>query len=272
MFQKIKSAADYIRNHMTTPPQVGLVLGSGLGNFVSQIKDARSISYSDIPHFHRTSVEGHEGRLILGKIGETPVAVLQGRLHAYEGHDMEDIVLPTRVLAMLGIHTLFLTNAAGGINRGFRTGDLVLIRDHINLMGKNPLVGPNVVELGPRFPDMTEAYSREVLQMMQKLGDQIGVPMRSGVYCAFLGPTYETPAEIKMAEVIGADMVGMSTVPEVIAANHLGIRVCGISCITNMAAGIEPVKLSHEDVKAQATMAMDRFTRILTSTITLLKK
>lgn len=272
MFQKIKTAADFIKGRISNPPQVGIVLGSGLGNFVNQIKDAKSIPYTEIPHFHRTSVEGHEGRLIFGKIGETPVAVLQGRLHAYEGHDMEDIVLPTRVLAMLGIHTLFLTNAAGGINRGFRPGDLVLIRDHINLMGKNPLVGPNVIELGPRFPDMTEAYTRDLINLMQKTGDQIGVPMRTGVYCAFLGPTYETPAEIKMAEVIGADMVGMSTVPEVIAAGHLGIRVCGISCITNMAAGIEPVKLSHDDVKAQATLAMDRFTRILTSTISQLKK
>jgi purine-nucleoside phosphorylase len=267
MFSKIKEASNFIKSKLTTSPQVGIILGSGLGNFVKQVTDPILIPYNQIPHFHQTSVEGHEGRLIAGKIGNTQVAILQGRCHAYEGYPMEEIALPTRVLALLGVNTLFVTNAAGGINRGFRPGDLVLIRDHINLMGKNPLVGPNVNELGPRFPDMTEAYSKELIQKVQMMGDQLKIPMRTGVYCAFLGPTYETPAEIKMAEVIGADMVGMSTVPEVIAANHLGIRVCGISCITNMAAGIEPVKLSHEDVKIQATLAMDKFTSILTKVI-----
>ena len=267
MFEKLERAATHIRNIKKTPPRVGVILGSGLGAFVDSIEDKTVISYSDIPFFRETTVEGHEGRLILGQIAGTEVAILQGRFHAYEGIPMEEVVLPVRVLAMLGVETLILTNAAGGINLDFVQGDLVLINDHINMMAENPLVGPNISELGPRFPDMTQAYDRSLLKMIKDSAKECGIDMKSGVYVALKGPTYETPAEIKMLRILGADMVGMSTVPESIAANHLGLRVGGVSCITNMAAGIEHEKLVHSDIKDQALKIMELFTNILKKTI-----
>jgi len=270
MHLKLKEATDYIRLKSEIKPRVGIVLGSGLGHFVNSIEDQTSIEYENIPYFHQTTVEGHAGRLIMGHIKGVPIAVLQGRLHVYEGHEMEDIVFPVRVLAMLGIENLILTNAAGGINTSYKPGDLVVIEDHINLMGKNPLIGPNVAELGPRFPDMTEAYCKEIKTIFHAADKKLGTGLRKGVYCALTGPTYETPAEIKMLRVLGADMVGMSTVPEAIAANHLGLRVGGISCVTNMAAGIENVKLSHDDVKKQATLVMDKFTNLLKESVALM--
>jgi purine-nucleoside phosphorylase len=230
------------------------------------------IPYQDIPHFKRTSVEGHQGCLILGEVLGVTVAALQGRLHAYEGYAMEEIVLPVRVLASLGIEYLFLTNASGGINNDYHPGDLVAIVDNINLSGRNPLQGPNIAELGPRFPDMTEPYDMELVKLLQSVAGHHHVSLRSGVYCSVLGPSYETPAEIRMLRTIGADMVGMSTVPEVIAANHLGLKVAGVACITNYAAGIKQEKLSHADVKKVAEKAMVGFATILTETIGELKK
>jgi len=212
-------------------------------------------------------VEGHEGCLILGEIEGVSVAVLQGRTHGYEGVPMDKIVFPIRVLSILGIENLILTNAAGGINHQFNPGDLVDIKDHINLLGTNPLVGPNIQELGPRFPDMTRAYNPALRAILKEAAKEVGFEIKAGVYCALLGPTYETPAEINMLRVLGADMVGMSTVPEVIAANHLGVKVCGISCITNMAAGIKDEKLSHDDVKDQAKKVMQLFSNLLLKTI-----
>src|SRR5690606_20929966 len=224
---KILEAADYIRSQSNIKPKIGIVLGSGLGIYVDQIQNKQIIPYQDIPHFKRTTVEGHEGRLILGEVHGVPVAALQGRIHSYEGHPMEEIVLPVRTLAALGIEMLFLSNASGGVNLDFHPGDLVSITDHINLSGRNALVGPNLAELGPRFPDMSEAYSSELNSVMKEVAKRHGVNMKDGVYCSVLGPTYETPAEIRMIRILGGDMVGMSTVPEVIAANHMGVKVAG---------------------------------------------
>lgn len=272
MMTKILEASQYIQSKIKNKPKVGIVLGSGLGIYVDQIQNKIIIPYQDIPHFKRTSVEGHQGCLIVGEVNGVSVAALQGRLHAYEGYAMEEIVLPVRVLASLGIEYLFLTNASGGINSEYHPGDLVAITDHINLSGRNPLQGPNIAELGPRFPDMSEPYDREVIKLLQSVAGHHHVNLRTGVYCSVLGPSYETPAEIRMLRTIGADMVGMSTVPEVIAANHLGLKVAGVACITNYAAGIKQEKLSHADVKHVAEKAMVGFATILTETIGELKK
>lgn len=269
---KILEAANYIRSKTNIKPKIGIVLGSGLGIYVDQIQNKQIIPYQDIPHFKRTSVEGHEGRLILGEVHGVPVAALQGRIHSYEGHPMEEIVLPVRVLAALGIEMLFLSNASGGVNLDYHPGDLVAITDHINLSGRNALLGPNLAELGPRFPDMSEAYNREMNNVMIEVARRHKVNMKTGVYCSVLGPTYETPAEIRMIRILGGDMVGMSTVPEVIAANHMGLKVAGVACITNYAAGIKDEKLSHADVKDVAEKAMVGFATILTETIGELKK
>ncbi|MBT3583541.1 MAG: purine-nucleoside phosphorylase [Halobacteriovoraceae bacterium] len=267
MYEKLGTAAKFIQSRKKVTPRVGLVLGSGLGAFVDRVEDATIIPYDEIPHFHQTSVEGHEGRLILGKISGVDIAILQGRLHVYEGYAMEDIVFPVRTLATLGVDTLFLTNASGGVNESYQPGDIVLINDHINLMGQNPLIGPNINELGPRFPDMTRAYNEDLRRIVKDCAEEMDYNLQTGVYAGLLGPTYETPAEIRMMRAIGADMVGMSTVPESIAANHLGLKVCGLSCITNMAAGITGEKLDHSEVKEQALKVMETFSNLLQSAI-----
>lgn len=269
---KILEASKYIQTLIPKKPKIGIVLGSGLGIYIDQIQNRIVIPYQDIPHFKKTSVEGHSGALIFGEVHGIPVVALQGRLHPYEGYAMEEIVHPVRTLAALGIEILFLTNASGGINPDFHPGDLVTITDHINLSGRNPLVGPNIAELGPRFPDMSNAYDKELRDVLHAVGKSHHVDLKNGVYCSVLGPTYETPAEIRMLRVIGADLVGMSTVPEVIAANHLGLKVAGVACITNYAAGIKQEKLSHADVKKVAEKAMVGFATILTETIGELKK
>ena len=267
MYGKLSTAAQYIQNVRHFVPKVGMVLGSGLGTFVERVQDVVIIPYGEIPFFHKTSVEGHQGRLILGFIENVPVVILQGRLHAYEGHEMDEIVFSVRTLAILGAETLILTNAAGGINKEFCPGDLVVIKDHINLMGKNPLLGPNINELGPRFPDMTEAYSPELRGHFHQVAKENNIVLKEGIYCSVLGPTYETPAEINMISVLGGDMVGMSTVPEAIAAKHLGLKVAGISCITNMAAGLSNEKLNHDDIEDEALRVMGKFSDLLTRTI-----
>ena len=267
MYEKLKTASKHIKSICPVTPKIGVILGSGLGDFVKKIENPTVIPYSEIPNFGKTTVEGHEGRLIIGKVNGVDVAVMQGRLHSYEGHPMENVVFPVRVLATLGIESLVLTNAAGGINTNFRPGDLVLIDDHINMMGTNPLIGPNISELGPRFPDMTMAYTADLKECILGAAKDIGYDMKKGVYVALQGPTYETPAEIRMLRVLGGDMVGMSTVPETIAASHLGLKVCGISCITNMGAGIENKKLHHDEVKEQANMVMETFCNLLIKSI-----
>ncbi len=269
---KIMEASQYILSKISKKPKIGIVLGSGLGIYIDQIENKLVIPYQDIPHFKRTSVEGHSGALIIGEVRGVTVVALQGRLHAYEGYAMEEIVLPVRTLAAIGIDYLFLTNASGGINLDFHPGDLVAISDHINLSGRNPLVGPNIAELGPRFPDMGNAYDAELRNLLLQVGATHKVNLKDGVYCSVLGPTYETPAEIRMLRTIGADMVGMSTVPEVIAANHLGLKVAGVACITNYAAGIKKEKLDHADVKNVAEKAMVGFATVLTETISELHK
>lgn len=272
VMNKILESSEYIQSKFKVKPKIGMVLGSGLGIYVDQIQNKTIIPYQDIPHFKRTSVEGHEGRLILGEVHGIPVAALQGRIHPYEGHPMEEIVHAVRTLAALGIEMLFVTNASGGINADFHPGDLVSIEDHINFSGRNPLVGPNIAELGPRFPDMSQAYDPELRELLKKIAKNHHVDLKSGVYCSVLGPTYETPAEIRMLRTMGADLVGMSTVSEVIAANHLGLKVAGVACVTNYAAGIKAEKLNHADVKKVAEKAMVGFATILTETIGELKK
>lgn len=272
VMNKILESSQYIQNKFKVKPKIGIVLGSGLGIYVDQIQNKIIIPYQDIPHFKRTAVEGHEGILILGDVHGVPVVALQGRMHAYEGHSMEEIVHPVRTLAALGIEILIVTNASGGINLSYHPGDLVSIQDHINLSGRNPLVGPNIAEMGPRFPDMSEAYDPELRDVLRQVAKNHHVDLKDGVYCSVLGPTYETPAEIRMLRILGADMVGMSTVPEVIAASHLGLKVAGVTCITNYAAGIKLEKLNHADVKKVAEKAMVGFATILTETIGELKK
>ena len=261
--QEIQDVVDFFAPHLSVRPEVGIILGSGLGGFVSHVEDAQTFSYSDIPHFHPPSVDGHQGQVVFGKVRGVPVAVLQGRWHSYEGHSMNSVVIPTRALAALGAHTLLLTNAAGGVNLGFQAGDLMTIVDHINLMGDNPLTGKDSVMFGPRFPDMSEPYSKDCIAAIEAAAARLKYPLRSGVYVGLRGPTYETPAEVKMIRILGGDAVGMSTVPEAIAARHLGMRVAGISCITNMAAGIEQKTLNHEEVTETAARVMDQLSSLM---------
>ncbi len=236
-----------------------MVLGSGLGAFVNEIKIESKFAYDEIPHFVPTSVEGHSGNLILGSVDNVKIAVLQGRNHFYEGHNMDTVVFPTRVLAMLGIEVLVLTNSAGGLDPSMQPGDFMIIEDHINLMGTNPLMGPNLKQLGPRFPDMSEAYDKRLVESMSQLLNRKNIRYHKGVYCAVSGPTYETPSEVRYLRMIGGKAVGMSTVPESIAANHLGLRVFAISCITNMAAGMSDKKLSHQEVTDTAKKVEKEF-------------
>ncbi len=273
MFAKIQETAEAIKDKMgNKAPHVGIILGSGLGNFAEKVEDALIIPYTDIPNFHQTTVVGHQGRLILGTIKGVEVAVMQGRFHRYEGHSLSDVVLPVRVLAQLGIKKLILTNASGGINNNYQPGELVCITDHINMTGDSPLIGPNISELGDRFPDMTEAYDNELNQILGEAANDLGIDLKSGIYGGVLGPAYETPAEINMLKIIGADMVGMSTVPECIAANHAGLKVCGVSCITNLAAGISPTKLSHDEVKVTANLAREKFNSLLELAVQKMRK
>jgi purine-nucleoside phosphorylase len=267
IYQKIRDAVEAIRSRTALVPEVGFVLGSGLGAISQQIQDPVVIPYVDIPHFHGTSVEGHAGQMILGRFHGANAVFLQGRFHVYEGYPMEDVVFPTRTVCGLGIHTLVLTNAAGGVNTRFRPGDLMIITDHINLMGDNPLKGPNLAQLGPRFPDLSEPYNRGCIDAIQASADELGVPIYQGVYAGVLGPTYETPAEVRMLRTLGADACGMSTVPESIAANHLGVRVAGISCITNLAAGLSPQRVSHQEVINHSKAASDKLNRLLQASV-----
>ena len=248
LIEKILSSIDFIRSETTLRPQIGLTLGSGLGAFCNKVDVVAKIPYKNIPHFAPTTVEGHSGNLILGHLRNIPLAILQGRIHFYEGHSMEDVVYPTRILAQLGIETLVLTNAAGGIDPKMKPGHFMIIEDHINLTGQNPLVGPNIHELGLRFPDMSDAYDEELNSQLEKIFTQKKIPFSRGVYCGVSGPTYETAAEVRYLRTIGGQAVGMSTVPENIAAKHMGLRVCGVSCITNLATGILDQKVTHDEV------------------------
>ena len=245
-------------------PEIAVVLGSGLGSFADRIEVAATIPYSQIPHFKQTAVAGHSGNLIFGQVGGRKVVCQQGRYHFYEGHHITEVVFPIRVMAKLGAQTLVVTNAAGGINGDFGVGDIMMIRDHINFQGTNPLIGPNDDTFGPRFPDMTFAYDPDYRQQMREVSKSLDIPIREGVYLAVTGPSYETPAEIHMFRTLGADAVGMSTVPEVIAASHLGMRVLGLSCISNAAAGMSGEKLDHTDVEKVVKVMGRQFENLVT--------
>jgi len=260
MIQAINEAVAYIRSKSNLQPEVGLILGSGLGNVVDAVDIEASIPYGEIPGAKASTVLGHQGRLILGRAKDTPVAVMQGRVHFYEGYEMSEVMFLARVLGKLGIRKLIVTNAAGGINTSYTPGDLMLISDHINLMGVNPLRGPNIDDLGLRFPDMSDAYAEGLRDVAKDVAKEQGLDVKEGIYLALSGPTYETPAEIRAFRILGADAVGMSTAPEVIAASHMQIPVLGISCITNMAAGILKQKLTHEEVMETTQRVQKQFT------------
>ena len=243
-----ETAAQFVLERISLRPQIGLVLGSGLGGFADSLTDATRIPYADIPAFPRTTAIGHAGQMVIGNAGTVPVAVMQGRVHLYEGYSAQEVAFPMRVFGRMGIRAVILTNAAGGINLNYQQGALVLIRDHINLQGANPLVGPNDDRFGVRFPDMTHAYEKSYRELAREEAGKLGMTLHEGIYAALLGPSYETPAEINYLRTIGADLVGMSTAFEVIAARHTGIKVLAISCVTNMAAGIVDQPLSHQEV------------------------
>ena len=262
-FERAGVAADYISSQTSLWPKIALVLGSGLGAFADEFSGATKIPYAEIPHFPRSTAIGHAGNLVIGNVGAIPVAGMQGRVHLYEGYSVKDVAFPIRVFARMGVQAVILTNAAGGIKREFVQGKLVVIKDHINLQGANPLSGPNDDRFGVRFPDMTAAYDRRFREMAVGEGNRMGIGMYEGVYAALPGPSYETPAEIRYLRAIGADLVGMSTVPEVLAARHSGIRVLGISCVTNAAAGILDQPLDHKEVLETGERVKGQFIGLL---------
>ena len=265
---RLDAAVDAIRKKSKVQPIVGLVLGSGLGGFAQGLEDREAIPYDQIPHFPvSTGVVGHAGELVLGSVGSTPVVVLSGRVHFYEGRVMADVVFPARVLARMGARAVILTNAAGGVRLSFKPGDLMLITDHINGFGTNPLIGPNEDALGPRFPDMSVVYDTGLRKVVKSAAAKLRIPVREGVYIGLTGPSYETPAEIRMLRRWGVDAVGMSTVPEAIALRHAGVRVVGISTITNMAAGILKKSLEHEEVLETTRRVGARFVKLLTASV-----
>lgn len=247
-FEKIHNAAQFLKNRYSKTPKIGLILGSGLGVLAEEISNPVKIPYQEIPDFPVSTVEGHAGQLVFGQLSGVEVVTMQGRFHFYEGYHFDQVTFPVRVMKQLGVEILIVTNAAGGVNESFAPGDLMLISDHINNMGSNPLIGPNDSRLGVRFPDLSEAYSKKLRQSAKHIADRLKIKVREGVYVGNTGPVYETPAEIRMLRAWGGDAVGMSTVPEVIVARHSGIEVLGISCISNMAAGILDQPLTHDEV------------------------
>jgi purine-nucleoside phosphorylase len=266
-FQHAEQAAQFIFAETKLRLKIALVLGSGLGAFADEFSSAAKIPYAKIPHFPRSTAVGHAGQLVIGEVGGIPVAGMQGRVHLYEGYSAKDVAFPVRVFARMGVKAIILTNAAGGINRTLSQGCLVLIKDHINLQGANPLFGPNDERFGPRFPDMTHAYDREFRRFAFQEGEKLDLLLQEGVYLALPGPSYETPAEINSLRTLGADLVGMSTVPEVIAARHCGMRVLGISCVTNAAAGILDQPLDHKEVLETAERVKSQFIALLKGVI-----
>jgi purine-nucleoside phosphorylase len=270
-FARASAAAKYILARTKLRPRIGIVLGSGLGGFADELTAATRIPYARIPDFPRSTAIGHAGQLVIGKLhgkaGDVSVAAMQGRVHFYEGYPLSQVIFPMRVFARMGIRAVILTNAAGGINRNYGQGALVVLSDHINLQGGNPLIGPNDERFGPRFPDMTHAYNRNFRKHALDEGGKLGMVIHEGVYAALSGPSYESPAEIRYLAAIGADLVGMSTVPEVIAARHMGIQVLGMSCVTNMAAGILDQPLNHEEVLATGARVKDQFIALLRAVI-----
>ena len=262
MLEKIQETATFLRSRIHTNPKTSIILGTGLGKLAEEITDKYEISYQDIPHFPVSTVEGHSGKLIFGKLGNKDIMAMQGRFHFYEGYSMKEVTFPIRVMRELGIQTLFVSNAAGGMNPNFEIGDLMIITDHINFFPEHPLRGKNI-PYGPRFPDISEAYCKDLIQKADKIAEEKGIKVQHGIYIGTQGPTFETPAEYKMFHILGADAVGMSTVPEVIVANHCGIKVFGVSVITDLGVEGKIVEVSHEEVQKAADEAQPRMTTIM---------
>ncbi len=267
VLEKLDRVFEAARKKTDFEPRVGLVLGSGLGDFAKEINVEYELPYSEIDGFPVSTVPGHDGKFIFGTLGGVPIVCMKGRVHYYEGYDISDVVLPIKLMIRFGIKTLFLTNAAGGLGDGFSAGDLMLITDHISVFVPNPLIGPNDDSAGPRFPDMTQVYDKGIRDKILEISYENDIPLEQGVYCQLTGPSYETPAEIRMLKTLGVSAVGMSTVVEAIVARHYAVKVCGISCICNLAAGMSKTPLSHEEVQAAADAAAPKFTRLVSEVI-----
>ncbi|WP_042346222.1 purine-nucleoside phosphorylase [Bacillus massiliigorillae] len=263
MYELAKKSAEYIKEKAKVTPEIGLILGSGLGVLADEIENAVAIPYNEIPNFPVSTVEGHAGQLVIGQLAGKTVVAMQGRFHFYEGYSMEKVTFPVRVMKVLGVEKIIVTNAAGGVNTDFTPGDLMLITDHINFTGTSPLIGKNDERFGPRFPDMSTAYDKEFQALAKNVANELNIGLKEGIYFGLTGPTYETPAEVRMVRTLGGDAVGMSTVPEVIVANHSAMRILGISCITNMAAGILDQPLNHEEVIETTEKVKNEFLRLV---------
>lgn len=266
-YEKLKSCYESVREKIDFTPRIALVLGSGLGDYADSIDVKYTLSYKDIEGFPTSTVMGHKGQFVFGYVGNVPVVIMQGRVHYYEGYSMEDVVLPARLMKMMGAEVLFLTNASGGINTDFSAGDFMLIRDHISNFVPNPLIGQNIDELGVRFPDMSNIYNSQLCDIIKQTASELDIKLQEGVYIQLTGPSYESPAEIRMARTLGADAVGMSTAVEAIAANHMGMKVCGISCISNLAAGLSEKPLTHAEVQECADKAAPLFKKLISKSI-----
>lgn len=266
-YKRLVKCVEEIRAKTDIVPEVALVLGSGLGAFAEEIKISAAVDYSEITGFPKSTVEGHKGRFVFGYVGDVPVVIMQGRVHYYEGYSMEDAVLPTRVMAMLGAKVLFLTNASGGIDPSFSAGDFMLVTDHISTFVPNPLIGANIDEIGTRFPDMSKVYNEEIRGIIEKTAQELGIKLQKGVYVQLTGPSFESPAEIRMLRTLGANAVGMSTVCEAIAGNHMGMKVCAISCVANLAAGMTDNPLTHAEVQEAADKAAPLFKKLIENSI-----
>lgn len=267
ILSQMNEAVAYLQSQVDVKPQVGIILGTGLGGLADKIKVHKKVPYEDIPHFPVSTVKGHSGQLVFGELGGKQVMAMQGRFHYYEGYTLQEVTFPVRVMKLMGIERLIVSNASGGVNPDFEIGEIMLITDHINFFPGNPLIGKNIDELGPRFPDMSDVYCTEMLELAEKIAAEKNIRVAKGVYLGLTGPTLETPAEYKMVRILGADTVGMSTVPEVIVANHCGIKTVGISCLTNMAAGILDQPLNHEEVIETSAKVKNDFIKLMNRVI-----
>jgi len=271
-YEKLNKALKCIREKTDFVPEIGLVLGSGLGAFAEEVNQVAVIDYNEIEGFPISTVPGHKGRFVFGTVGDAKVVVMQGRVHYYEGYPITDVVMPARLIGMMGAKVLFLTNASGGINRDYYAGDFMLIRDHIMSCFPNPLIGQNIDELGPRFPDMSDIYDKQIRKTIKTVAGKLDIELKEGVYIQFTGPSFETPAEVRMAGLLGADAVGMSTACEAVAAHHMGLKICGISCVTNKAAGLSGNPLTHEEVQECADEAAPKFKALVKESIIAISK